>query len=53
MFSKAEKFALVISGIEIVGGLVWTVILYGRAQYYQGRIDVRKEAFGLDRGGTK
>jgi len=53
MFSKAEKIALAISGIEIVGGLLWSVILYGRAQYYQGRIDVRKEVFGFNQVKTR
>jgi hypothetical protein len=49
MFSRVEKIALVVSGIEIVGGLVWSAILYGQSRYYQGRIDVRKEMFGHER----
>jgi len=45
MLTKAEKFALAVSGIEIIGCLVWSAMNYARSQYYQGRIDARKEMF--------
>jgi hypothetical protein len=48
MFSKMEKIALAISGLEIVGTLFLSIIMYGRQKYYKGRIDVRKEMSGLD-----
>ena len=47
MFSKVEKIALAVSGLEIVGTLFLSVIMYGRQKYYEGRIDVRKEMAGL------
>jgi hypothetical protein len=47
MFFKVEKIALTISGLEIVGTLFLSIIMYGRQKYYEGRIDVRKEIAGL------
>lgn len=43
MFNTKEKIALSILGTIITGCSIGAVYCYGRAQYYQGRIDLGNE----------
>ena len=46
MFKKAVKF---IVGTELVGCAVLSVICYGKAQYYKGRIDLTDEILNANK----
>jgi hypothetical protein len=43
MFTKAEKVAIVISGIEIIGCFALSIYCYGKAKFYEGRISKYNE----------
>lgn len=43
MLNKFEKFALGLTSLEIIGGIVVGALCYGSYNYHKGRTEARKE----------
>ena len=43
MFNKFEKFAIGLTSLEIIGGIVFGTMCYGNYNYHKGRTEARKE----------
>jgi len=43
VFNNKEKVALFITGLELVGCIIFTIYCYGKSQYYKGRVERYEE----------